>query len=167
MGHGLLPAKRCVRQRKGGAPHDPAQTRPQTTAESQTAPLAEGTPTPPTGAGARTARPAGPGTGGAGVRCGQRVAEEVQWRLQAQQKLVGKIFGMMFPPGVWLLQLPGAVPGARLGPASARSDPGGLAQTQVGQAPAALGPGGPGVPVAAGRCEEPGDPQSVAVDLGG
>src|SRR5262245_21839738 len=97
----------------------------------------------------------------------ESVADEVQWRLQAQQKLLGKIFGMMFPPGVWLPQLPRAVPGARLGPASARSDPGGLAQTQVGQAPAALGPGGPGVPVAAGRCEEPGDPQSVAVDLGG
>ena len=28
----------------------------------------------------------------------ESVAEEVQWRLQAQQRLVGKIFGMMFPP---------------------------------------------------------------------
>ena len=34
------------------------------------------------------------------------VVEEVEWRLQAQQKLLGKIFGMMFPPGVWLPQLP-------------------------------------------------------------
>ena len=35
----------------------------------------------------------------------ETVAEEVQWRLQAQQKLVGKIFGMMFPPCLWLPQL--------------------------------------------------------------
>jgi hypothetical protein len=45
----------------------------------------------------------------------QTVAEAVQWRLQAQQKLLGNIVGMMFPPGVWLPPLPGAVPGARLG----------------------------------------------------
>lgn len=36
----------------------------------------------------------------------ETVVEEVEWRLQAQQKLLGKIFGMMFPPGVWLPQLP-------------------------------------------------------------
>jgi 3-hydroxyacyl-CoA dehydrogenase len=30
------------------------------------------------------------------------VAEEVQWRLQAQQQLLGKIFAMMFPPSVWV-----------------------------------------------------------------
>jgi hypothetical protein len=35
----------------------------------------------------------------------ETVAEEVQWRLQAQQKLVGKLFGMMFPPCVWLSPL--------------------------------------------------------------
>ncbi len=35
----------------------------------------------------------------------ETVAAEVQWRLQAQQQLVGKIFGMMFPPGLWLPQL--------------------------------------------------------------
>ena len=29
------------------------------------------------------------------------VAEEVQWRLQAQHQLLGKIFEMMFPPSVW------------------------------------------------------------------
>lgn len=34
------------------------------------------------------------------------VAEDVQWRLQAQQKLLGKIVGMMVPPGLWLSQLP-------------------------------------------------------------
>ena len=34
------------------------------------------------------------------------VAEEVEWRLQTQQQLLGKIFGMMFPPGVWVPQLP-------------------------------------------------------------
>jgi hypothetical protein len=33
------------------------------------------------------------------------VAEEVQWRLQAQQQLLGKIFGMMFPPSMWVPQL--------------------------------------------------------------
>lgn len=43
------------------------------------------------------------------------VAEAVQWRLQAQQKLLGKLFGMMFPPDVWLPQLPRVVPGPRLG----------------------------------------------------
>jgi hypothetical protein len=43
------------------------------------------------------------------------VADEVQWRLQAQQKLVGKMFGMMFPPSVRLSQLSGAVSGAGLG----------------------------------------------------
>jgi hypothetical protein len=36
----------------------------------------------------------------------ETVAEEVQWRLQAQQQLLGKIFGMMFPPAVWVSQLP-------------------------------------------------------------
>jgi hypothetical protein len=36
----------------------------------------------------------------------ETVAEEVEWRLQAQQKLLGKIFGMLFPPSVWLPQLP-------------------------------------------------------------
>jgi hypothetical protein len=45
----------------------------------------------------------------------ETVAEEVQWRLQAQQQLLGKIVGLMFPPAVWLPQLPRAVPGARLG----------------------------------------------------
>jgi transcription initiation factor TFIIIB Brf1 subunit/transcription initiation factor TFIIB len=35
----------------------------------------------------------------------ETVAEDVQWRLQAQQKLLGKIVGMMFPPGVRLSQL--------------------------------------------------------------
>jgi hypothetical protein len=39
----------------------------------------------------------------------------VQWRLQAQQKLLGKLFGMMFPPHVWLPELPRAVPSPRLG----------------------------------------------------
>ena len=81
----------------------------------------------------------------------ETVADEVQWRLQAQQKLLGKIFGMMFPPGVWLPQLPRAVPGARLGPASARAYPGRVAQTAVDQALAAAGAGGLGAPVAAGR----------------
>jgi transcription initiation factor TFIIIB Brf1 subunit/transcription initiation factor TFIIB len=36
----------------------------------------------------------------------ETVAEEVQWRLQAQQKLLGKIVGMLFPPCLWLPQLP-------------------------------------------------------------
>lgn len=45
----------------------------------------------------------------------EAVAEDLQWRLQAQQKLLGKIVGMMFPPAVWLPQLPRAVPGTRLG----------------------------------------------------
>jgi hypothetical protein len=45
----------------------------------------------------------------------ETVAEEVQWRLQTQQKLLGKILAMMFPPGVWLPQLPRAVPGTGLG----------------------------------------------------
>jgi hypothetical protein len=30
----------------------------------------------------------------------ETVAGEVQWRLQAQQQLLGKIFGMMLPPTV-------------------------------------------------------------------
>jgi len=35
----------------------------------------------------------------------ETVAEEVQWRLRAQQKQLGKVFGMMFPPGIWLSEL--------------------------------------------------------------
>jgi len=35
----------------------------------------------------------------------ETVAGEVQWRLHAQQKLLGKIFGLMFPPCLWLPQL--------------------------------------------------------------
>jgi hypothetical protein len=96
----------------------------------------------------------------------ETVADEVQWRLQAQQKLLGKIVGMMFPPCVWLPQLPRVVPGARLGPASARSYPGRVAQTAVDQAPAAAGTGGLGAPVAAGRDEKLRHPQSLAMDLG-
>ncbi len=30
----------------------------------------------------------------------ETVAGEVQWRLQAQQQLLGKLFAMMFPPDV-------------------------------------------------------------------
>jgi len=41
--------------------------------------------------------------------------EDLQWRLQTQQQLLGKLFGMMFPPAVWLPQRPRAVPGTRLG----------------------------------------------------
>jgi hypothetical protein len=36
----------------------------------------------------------------------ETVAAEVEWRLKAQGKLLSKIVGMMFPPGVWLSQLP-------------------------------------------------------------
>jgi transcription initiation factor TFIIIB Brf1 subunit/transcription initiation factor TFIIB len=36
----------------------------------------------------------------------ETVAEEVQWRLRAQQKLLGKIVAMMFPPCLWLPELP-------------------------------------------------------------
>src|SRR5262245_5781917 len=45
----------------------------------------------------------------------ETVAAEVQWRLQAQQKLLSTLFGMMFPPHVWLPELPRAVPSPRLG----------------------------------------------------
>jgi hypothetical protein len=34
------------------------------------------------------------------------VAQEVQWRLQAQQQLLGKLFARMFPPDVWVPQRP-------------------------------------------------------------
>ena len=34
----------------------------------------------------------------------ETVAAAVQWRLQAQQKLLGKIVGILFPPGLWLPQ---------------------------------------------------------------
>jgi len=36
----------------------------------------------------------------------ETIAEEIQWRLQAQQKLIGKVLAMMFPPDVWVPQLP-------------------------------------------------------------
>jgi len=45
----------------------------------------------------------------------ETIAATVPWRLQAQQKLLGKIVAMMFPPRVWLPQLPRAVPGPGLG----------------------------------------------------
>ncbi len=35
----------------------------------------------------------------------ETVAEDVQWRLGAQQKLLGKIGGLRFPPRLWLPQL--------------------------------------------------------------
>ncbi|HXH09023.1 MAG TPA: hypothetical protein VNP04_04540 [Alphaproteobacteria bacterium] len=31
----------------------------------------------------------------------ETLAEEIQWRLQAQQKLLGKLFAMMCPPSFW------------------------------------------------------------------
>ena len=81
----------------------------------------------------------------------ETVAAEVQWRLHAQQQLLGKIFGLMFPPGVWLPQLPRVVPGAWLGQEPAGAPLGRLAQAEVGQAPAMPGPRGFGAPLAAGR----------------
>ncbi len=97
----------------------------------------------------------------------ETVAEEVQWRLQAQQKLLGKIFAMMFPPRLWLPQLSGAVSRAGLGQAPAGPDSGCPAQASVGEALAAAGAGTVGAPVAARRGQQPGHPQSVAVDVGG
>ncbi len=97
----------------------------------------------------------------------ETVAEEVQWRLQAQQKLVGKMFGMMFPPCVWLPQLSGAVPGPGLGSEPARADLGHAAQAEMGQALATPGPGPAGAPVAARGRQKPRHPQSLAVDVGG
>jgi hypothetical protein len=76
------------------------------------------------------------------------LAEEVQWRLQAQPQLLGQIFGRMFPPGVWVPQRPRAVPRATLGQARARPPLWGLAHAEVGQAPAAPGPGSVGAAVA-------------------
>src|SRR5262245_4083080 len=96
----------------------------------------------------------------------ETVAEEVQWRLQAQQRLLGKIFGMMFPPAVWLPQRPRAVPGPRLGQEPPWPGSGRVAQTEVGQALATPGSRAVGTAVAAGRGQESGDPQSVAVDVG-
>jgi hypothetical protein len=78
----------------------------------------------------------------------ETIAEEVQWRLQAQQQLLGKSFGMMFPTGVWVPQLPRAVPRATLGQERARPHLWGLAHAEVGQAPAAPGPGSGGSAVA-------------------
>jgi parvulin-like peptidyl-prolyl isomerase len=97
----------------------------------------------------------------------ETIAEEVQWRLQAQQRLLGKIFGMRFPPGVWVPPLPRAVPRATLGQERAGPHLGGLAQAEVGQAPAAPGPGSVGSAVARSCGQEPSHPQSVAVDMGG
>ena len=94
------------------------------------------------------------------------VADEVHWRLQAQQTLMGKIFGMMFPPSVRLSQLSGAVSGAGLGEEPAGPHPGRSAHAEVDQAPAAFEPGSPGTPAAARRARQPGYPESVAVDLG-
>jgi hypothetical protein len=93
-------------------------------------------------------------------------AGEVQWRLPAQQKLLGKIFGMMLPPAVWLPQRPRAVPSAGLGQAPARPAPGCLAQAEMGAALAAPGPRLAGAPVAPCREEESSHPQPVAVDMG-
>ncbi len=79
------------------------------------------------------------------------VAAEGSWHLQAQQKLLGKILGMMFPPDVWLSQLPRVVSGARLGQEPAWPTFRGCAQAKMGQAPAAPGPGGVGAAVATRR----------------
>ena len=95
------------------------------------------------------------------------IAEEVQWRLKTQQQLLGKIFGMMFPPCVWLPQLSGAVPGPGLGSEPARADLGHAAQAEMGQALATPGPGPAGAPVAARGRQKPRHPQSLAVDVGG
>src|SRR5262249_50059841 len=97
----------------------------------------------------------------------ETVAEAVQWRLQAQQKLLGKVLAMMFPPRVWRSQLPGAVPGPGLGEQPPWSHPGRVAAAAVGQAPAAPGAGAVGPAVAAPRGQKLGDPQSVAMDVGG
>jgi len=95
------------------------------------------------------------------------IVEEVQWRLQAQQQLPGKIFGLLLPLGVWLPQLPRALPSMRLGQDPARPSPGGLApqrkwmkhQQCLGEALLVL--------VTADQGQEPGQPQPVGMDLGG
>ncbi len=96
----------------------------------------------------------------------ETVAAEVQWRLKVQQKLLGKIAGMMFPPAVWLPHLSRAVPSPRLGQEPPRPNPGHVTQAEVGQALATPGARAVGAAVAAGRGQEPGDPKSVAVDVG-
>jgi hypothetical protein len=88
----------------------------------------------------------------------ETVAEEVNCRLQAQQQLLDNICGIMFPPGVWVPQLPRAVPGERLEQEPARPDLGSAAQARVAQASAAPGPGAVDTAMAAGRPQKPDHP---------
>ena len=91
---------------------------------------------------------------------------EIEGRLRSQQKLLGKIVGVMFPtlfgcrtPSElcrvrgWDKNWPSRLLGA-------------LAQTLLAQAAAALGVGGVGAALAPCARQEPGHPEPLAVDLG-
>ena len=95
------------------------------------------------------------------------LVQEIEGRLRRQQKLLGKIFGVMFP-SLFGCRTPselGRVRGWDKNWPSQHS--GGPAQTLLVEAAAALGFGGVGAALAACPRQEPGHPESLAMDLGG
>jgi hypothetical protein len=67
---------------------------------------------------------------------------------------------------LWRSDPLGSMSRAGLGPPLARSDAGGLSQTLLAQAAPVLGAGSVGTTLAPCSAQEPGDPESLAVDLG-
>src|SRR6266511_858172 len=115
MGHGLLQRQTKVQQRHGGAPmthsrgyHNRQETARQRRLQKERERLQREQARAP-----RHLQALEQAVQELGLP--ETIAAEVQWRLQAQQQLLGKIFGMMFPPGVRLSQLSRAVSGAGLG----------------------------------------------------
>ena len=90
---------------------------------------------------------------------------EIEGRLHSQQKLLGKIVGVMFPT---LLAVGPPQSCVACGAGISSGPPGclGLAQTLLAQTAAALGAGGVGPALAPWPRQRPGDPESLAVDLG-
>ena len=94
----------------------------------------------------------------------ENLVAEIEGRLGSQQKLLGKIIGVMFPT-LFGCRTPSELC-AGLGQALALTPTRGAAQTLLAQAAAALGAGGLGADLAPCAGDEPGHPEPLAVALG-
>jgi hypothetical protein len=96
----------------------------------------------------------------------ETLVREIEGRLQSQQKLLGKIVGVMFPALFGCRTPLGALSGAGLGQELALASVACLTQTLLAQTAAASGPRGIGAALAPCRRQECRDPKPLAVDVG-
>src|SRR5882724_9558113 len=166
MGHGLLRGRRQLQQRHRGADPDAVQTRSHAPAKSHTAPSPEGQGATPAGAGTRPAIAPGSGTraprGGPARDRGRGGGVAVAG---PRDTAAPALWGAVSPP-LWRSDRRGALSGAGLGHTRPDAAPGGLAQAHVGETLAATRPRAARTVVAAWGGQQPGHPQTLAVDVG-